>query len=97
MRSQVLRHSQCAVPAASAKEAFSTDNARPTLPGRLGHLIAWIDLALQLGRERRDLARLSDQELRDIGVTRAQAEQESYRGIADIPPNRLKRNAWRRR
>ncbi len=65
---------------------------------RAGRWLAWTRLVFQIRRERRQLAQLGDHELRDIGLTRADAERESYRGIADIPPNRLKRSQpFRRR
>lgn len=47
--------------------------ARRSLLGRLA-------LALSLGRQRAHLARLDDRLLRDIGISRAQAEAEAARG-----------------
>ncbi len=38
-----------------------------------------------LYRQRRDLARLDDRALRDIGVSRYEAEVESTRPIWDVP------------
>ena len=61
-----------------------------TLGRRVLRLVAWIDLVLQIRRERNQLAGLSDHELCDIGITRAQADAESYRGLSHIPRNRLK-------
>ena len=43
----------------------------------------------QIRKERKDLANLSDQQLRDIGITRHQAELEASRGYDDIPSSRL--------
>lgn len=43
----------------------------------------------QIRKERRDLANLSDQQLRDIGITRHQAELEASRGYDDVPSSRL--------
>lgn len=68
-----------------------------SLSRRVGRLLAWVGLVTQIRRERTRLSAMSDHQLKDIGVTRDQANQESYRGIADIPPNRLRRSNVRRR
>jgi uncharacterized protein YjiS (DUF1127 family) len=94
MRSQLLTHEErgdCFV----AGTEFET--TKKPLGRRFGHLLAWIALSLQIRRERKQLARLSDHELRDIGVSREQADNESYQGLVSIPPNRLKRVRFRRR
>ena len=44
-------------------------------------------LKFQLARERRQLLEMSDAQLRDIGITRAEAEAESAR--SDVPANRI--------
>jgi len=75
----------------------SISKPKVSLPGRVGRLLAWVGLAMRIRRERARLANMSDHELRDIGLTREQVNHESYRGIADIPPNRLKRSNARRR
>ncbi len=41
--------------------------------------------ALDLWRQRRALRRLDDDALRDLGVTRAQAEAEASRSVWDAP------------
>lgn len=46
---------------------------------------------LGLARQRRDLAKLDDRALADIGVTRAEADQEAARPIWDAPENWYKR------
>ena len=51
------------------------------------HLLRRIFHALALSRSRRALARLDDHILRDIGLTRAEAEDEAARPIWDAPPH----------
>ncbi|MEX0340066.1 MAG: DUF1127 domain-containing protein [Arenibacterium sp.] len=41
--------------------------------------------AMSLGRQRRSLARLDDRALKDIGITREQAEAEASRSVWDAP------------
>nr|WP_111298126.1 DUF1127 domain-containing protein [Paracoccus saliphilus] len=55
---------------------------------------SWIERLLtvfDVQRTRIDLARLSDDQLRDIGLTRDQVEAEIARPVWDVPAN------WRRR
>lgn len=68
---------------------FTTTIAR-ILPRRrsLG-LIGKINLALSLRRERQRLALLDDRLLRDIGVSRREAEDEAARSVWEAP------NRWR--
>ena len=58
-------------------------SARPSLGKRILTL-------LSLRRSRTDLAHLSDDQLRDIGLTRDQVADEIARPIWDVPTN------WRR-
>ena len=51
---------------------------RGLAPWRLGSLFA-------LYRQRTDLGRLDDRMLRDIGVSRAAAENEAARPVWDVP------------
>ena len=44
-------------------------------------------IKFQLARERRQLLEMSDAQLRDIGITRGEAEAESAR--SDIPASRI--------
>ncbi|MDA5093385.1 DUF1127 domain-containing protein [Aliiroseovarius sp. KMU-50] len=46
---------------------------------------AWISYAFQIQRERKALAEMNDVRLNDIGVTPAQAHQESRKPIWDVP------------
>jgi|GEM_PF-991534 len=96
MRSQLLRHHEQGDTVAVGLD--SADSKSPSLLRRLGHLLAWVGLILQIRRERNQLAQLNDHQLRDIGITREQAGRESFKGLTSIPPNRLKpTRAFRRR
>jgi uncharacterized protein YjiS (DUF1127 family) len=46
---------------------------------RLRAALLWLVIALERQRTRRALARLGDEQLRDIGLTRAEAQAESAR------------------
>jgi uncharacterized protein YjiS (DUF1127 family) len=56
-------------------------------PGWLERILTMFDVR----RTRIDLSRLSDDQLRDVGLTRDQVEAELSRPAWDVPPN------WRRR
>ena len=45
----------------------------------------WARLLLDVYRQRRQLARLDQRLLTDIGVSKTQAEQESHRAFWDLP------------
>lgn len=51
--------------------------------GILGRLLA----AMRLYRQRRDLSRLSETRLRDIGLDHAEARAEARRPVWDVPSN----------
>lgn len=55
---------------------------------RSGRLFDWVDLAMQVRRERRDLARLDERMLKDIGLDNGQAWRETSRDFADLPRKR---------
>jgi uncharacterized protein YjiS (DUF1127 family) len=55
--------------------------ARPQLPGLLPRLVAM----MALNRQRARLAQLDDAQLRDIGLTRAEADAEANRPFWDAP------------
>jgi len=50
---------------------------------RLTAALLWLVIALERQRTRRALASLSDEQLRDIGLTRAEARAESARPFWD--------------
>lgn len=50
-----------------------------------GPLARFALLALRIRRERNQLAGLSDERLRDIGITRSAANHEAARELFDIP------------
>jgi len=63
----------------------------------IGKSVALIALQWQIARERSALTRLTDEELRDIGVSREDALRESQRSAFEIPENRLKRKTPQQR
>lgn len=76
-------------------EVFLTRNPERSVFSRIAIYIkdanATAELKSQIRHERNQLMRLSDEELRDIGLTRNQAEQEASRGFDDVPKHRLNR------
>jgi len=56
-------------------------------PARLAGLGARIGQAIALRRSRRALAQLDDRLLRDIGLSRSEAEAELARSPWDAPPH----------
>ena len=63
---------------------YSQSAAHPLRTNRPS-LMTRIASAVSLQRQRNSLARLDDAQLADIGITRAQAEQESSRPCWDAP------------
>jgi len=53
----------------------------PPAPGLISRILRWRELA----RQRRELARLSDEMLKDIGISRVDALRESKRPFWDEP------------
>jgi uncharacterized protein YjiS (DUF1127 family) len=53
---------------------------------RLGEAVAWLGACLERSRQRRDLGGLSDELLKDIGLTRAEVARECGRWPWDGPP-----------
>ena len=51
-------------------------------------------LAESIHRERQVLARLSEDQLKDIGITRAEALREASRDWGDVPRSRQDSNDW---
>lgn len=56
-----------------------------SLPVRVARYVL---LALRVRAERRQLATLSDAQLADMGIARADAEREAQRPLLDIPAHR---------
>ena len=50
----------------------------------------WLKLRIEIRRQRRQLARLDDRALKDIGLSRAEAEAEARRSFWSAPDH------WRR-
>ena len=55
---------------------------------RISQLFLKIEQALQVRRERRLLAGLSDGMLKDVGLSRADVQRESGRALWDVPSDR---------
>jgi len=55
---------------------------------RISQVFLAIELALQVRRERRMLAGMSDGMLKDIGLTRADVHRETGRALWDVPADR---------
>ena len=52
------------------------------------HAIAYFSLCLQIARERHQLRNFDTRALKDIGLSRADAQREADRGFWDIPEHR---------
>ena len=55
---------------------------------RAHHAIAYFCLCLRIARERRQLRNFDTRSLKDIGLSRADAQREADRGFWDIPDHR---------
>jgi uncharacterized protein YjiS (DUF1127 family) len=55
---------------------------------RVSQLVATVEHVLQVRRERRALAGLSDAMLKDLGLTRADVANETGRALWDVPAER---------
>ena len=51
--------------------------------------VAFIELVLQVRRERRALGRLSGEQLADLGLDAGAARREAGRGLLDLPRHRV--------
>ena len=56
--------------------------------------VRWSRLALTVNRERKALALLSDDQLQDIGLSRAEICRETNRHWTDLPRSRLQGDDW---
>ncbi|OUS13648.1 hypothetical protein A9Q97_04690 [Rhodospirillales bacterium 47_12_T64] len=54
----------------------------------LGRAIAWVVMAFQIREERRTLAELTSEQLKDIGLNQTEVHQEGQRAYWDLPLNR---------
>lgn len=59
-----------------------------TLAAAGGAVIRRIGLMYDVYGERRQMQRLSDDMLNDLGITRAQLNEECSRSLTDVPANR---------
>jgi uncharacterized protein YjiS (DUF1127 family) len=77
----------------SAFEAIRHSPAQPVTDhesGALGWLFRWLTVAFAVARERRALMALSDDTLKDVGLSRADAYREGTRPFWDLPVDRLR-------
>ena len=72
----------------SAFAAQSLNLARSRHPGGLAAVLRYVVLAFRIRRERDQLAAMTDAQLRDIGVSRADADSEAARELFDVPRHR---------
>lgn len=77
-------------PGMAEKQYPNPKAAQPwTLRLTVATLKAWLIIALQVKKERYSLPKLSDDALKDIGISRYSALTESRRAFSDIPANRV--------
>lgn len=72
----------------STRFSYPFKNLGVSLRGTLREMA----LAKSVMRERKALEKMSDSELKDIGITREQADFEARRALWDIPSNRVDHN-----
>jgi len=60
-----------------------------TLSNTVIYMVAKLQFVKQISRERNNLSHLSDYQLRDIGLTRDQVDNEIKRGVFDLPSARF--------
>lgn len=76
----------------SIAQVFANNDVQgSTFARALGRIGRFLILAARIRRERDQLAGLSNEQLRDIGVTRDGALRESDRAFLDIPAHRKSR------
>jgi len=80
-----MRSKACAEPSPAG-------NARLSIRAWIRHKLDWLNLCMEIYTERRTLAKLTDQQLQDIGIHRADVDTECRRSVFDLPPQR--RATW---
>ena len=71
----------------SELKSVSPTNKLPVFP--ICSLVEYLQLVNSVRRERRHLAKLSDSQLDDLGISRAEANAEASRGWPDLPKSRM--------
>ena len=71
-----------------ATQSTPESTATTSSLSQLGRLVATLQLALRIYRERRALQALPDYLLKDIGLSRSQIHAEASRGLLDLPDQR---------
>jgi uncharacterized protein YjiS (DUF1127 family) len=72
-----------------ARAPWSWPRRRISVAGGIRRLIAALELAVEVRRERRMLLSLDDRILKDIGLSRGEAWAEGCRSLWEIPRDRL--------
>ncbi len=68
------------------KAIRSTERVQPHQPTRINAWVVWFDRCLTCLQERRRLRELNDDQLKDIGLSRADVERECRRWPWDRRP-----------
>lgn len=79
----IVTHARVECPALERNPGAHTQSHRQARPNTLRQYIAWILHGFEVQRTRRALRRLTDDELRDIGVRPEEATREASRRIWD--------------
>lgn len=70
---------------AALRTVFGPDARRVRGTSLLAWALAWVDHAIATHGQRRALGSLSDEMLKDIGITRADVARETGRAFWDLP------------
>ncbi|MBU4530390.1 MAG: DUF1127 domain-containing protein [Hoeflea sp.] len=79
----IVPHSRAELPVLERNPVAHTHRHRQAKPRTLRHYLGWILHGFEVQRTRRALQRLTDEELRDIGLRPDEAAREAKRPIWD--------------
>ena len=65
--------------------AFDRGAGFGTFGRRLANAVSYLQACFEVARQRRQLLALDDQDLKDIGISRADSHKEALRDFWDIP------------
>ena len=69
----------------TAGKDSTSQQTRTGLNDRIKWILAHAITMYSINAERRELAKLTDGQLRDIGISRSQAQEECNRAVFDVP------------